>query len=183
MDYDANLRTITTNRLQLRLFQQADAQEVQRLCHNKQLYQNTLHLPFPYKLKDAKEWIKHHKENFQKGRLFEMAVTDKENGCLYGAIALSYKSHANNGELAYWIGEEYWGNGYATEAGEAILEFAFQVKLYHRVYALSFDTNPGSKRVLEKIGMKQEGVLREHVKKDEQYKDLVYFGMLKGSKS
>lgn len=84
-----------------------------------------------------------------------------------------------HGEIAYWVGEEYWGNGYATEAAEAIVEFAFVEKGYHKVFARYFDSNGASGRVLEKVGMKKEGILREQVKKDDAYVDLVYLGMLK----
>lgn len=53
-------------------------------------------------------------DNFNDDKCFELAITDKTTGKLYGAIALSNHQKFNNGELAYWIGEEYWGNGYAT---------------------------------------------------------------------
>ncbi|WP_342562146.1 GNAT family N-acetyltransferase [Paenibacillus sp. FSL R7-0345] len=56
-------------------------------------------------------WIDRHEADFGAGLLYEFAVTDKVSGVLYGAIALSRNEKFNNGELAYWIGEEFWGNG------------------------------------------------------------------------
>ncbi len=73
---------------------------------------------------------------------------------LYGAIALTNNQRFNNGEIAYWIGEGYWGNGYATEAAQAILQFAFAEKQYHKVFARYFKSNPASGRMMQKLGMK-----------------------------
>ncbi|MFD0048413.1 GNAT family N-acetyltransferase [Actinomycetes bacterium NPDC127524] len=179
MIYSKTEKIIDTNRLRLRLFNETDAQEVAKLCNNYNLYKNTLYLPYPYSIEDALSWIKNHLDNFNDDKYFEFAITDKTTEELYGAIALSNHQKFNNGELAYWIGEEYWGNGYATEAAKAILEFAFIEKGYNKVFARYFHSNPASGRVIEKIGMKKEGSLREHVKKDEEYIDLVYCGILK----
>lgn len=86
-------------------------------------------------MEDALTWIDRHEADFGAGLLYEFAVTDKVSGVLYGAIALSRNEKFNNGELAYWIGEEFWGNGYATEAAEAMLKYAFEDRLYHKVFA------------------------------------------------
>lgn len=178
MAYSEEARIIGTDRLLLRLFKESDAPEVTRLCNNYNIYKNTLYLPYLYYKEDALIWIKDHFENFEEERSFEFAITDKLTGKLYGAIALSNQSKFSNGELAYWIGEEYWGNGYATEAAEAVLEFAFAEKGYHKVFARYFHTNPASGRIMEKIGMKKEGTLKEHLKKDDEYIDLIFFGIL-----
>jgi RimJ/RimL family protein N-acetyltransferase len=50
------------------------------------------------------------------------------------------------------------GNGYATEAAQAILHFAFEEKQYHKVFARYFNSNPASGRVMQKLGLKKEGV-------------------------
>lgn len=179
MIYSNTEKTIETNRLVLRLFKESDAQEVTRLCNNYNLYKNTLYLPFPYSIEDALSWMKNHVENFNNNKSYEFAITDKFSGKLYGAIALSNNQRFHNGEIAYWVGEEYWGNGYATEAAKAMLEFAFMEKQYNKVFARYFDSNPASGKVIEKIGMKKEGVLRDQVMKDNEYIDLVYYGILK----
>lgn len=178
MLYDHENKTITTNRLVLRLFQKADAENVSRLCNNYNIYKNTLYLPYPYSIEDALSWIEHHLDNFIIDRSYEFAITDKESGELYGAIALSNNQQFNHGEIAYWIGEEYWGSGYATEAAQAILHFAFKEKQFHKVFARFFRSNPASGRVMQKIGMKQEGILIDHVRKENQYEDLVYYGII-----
>ena len=179
MIYDNQNKTIATERLTLRLFQKSDAEAVTRLCNSYNIYKNTLYLPFPYYIEDALLWIGRHLENFNRNISYEFAITDKDSGELYGAIALSNNSKFQHGELAYWIGEGSWGNGYATEAAQGILQFAFQEKQFHKVFARHFQSNPASGRVLRKIGMKKEGVLIEHVIKDKRLEDLVYYGLIK----
>lgn len=179
MIYKEKEKTIETNRCILRLFTKEDAPEVVKLCNNYNLYKNTLNLPYPYSIEDATSWMEHHLDHFDNNKSFEFAITDKATGELYGAIALSNHQTFNNGEIGYWVGEEFWGNGYATEAAKAILEFAFIEKNYNKVFARCFHSNPASSRVIEKLGMKKEGILREQVKKCEEYLDLVYYGILK----
>ena len=179
MNFNSENRTLTTKRLILRLFQKSDAAIVAKLCNNYNIYKNTLYLPYPYSDDDALAWIERHLENFEEDKAYEFAITDKASGDLFGAIELSNNKKFQNGELAYWVGEEYWGNGYATEAARAILEFAFHEKQFHKVFARYFSINPASGKVLEKIGMQKEGVLLDHVKKDKRFEDLIYYGIIK----
>lgn len=178
MIYNHQNKTITTDRLVLRLFRKSDAPAVTRLCNNYNIYKNTLYLPYPYTEDDALSWIKNHLDNYEADKLYEFAITDRKTGELFGAISLSNNKSFNHGEIAYWIGEEYWGKGYATEAAQAILEFAFKGKQLHRVFARFFHSNPASGKVMQKLGMKEEGILKDHVKKENQYLDLVCYGII-----
>lgn len=178
MSYNNTNRTIATERLLLRMFTSSDAAAVTRLCNNLNIYKTTLYLPYPYTIDDALSWIDRHEANFDARLSYEFAVTDKISGALYGAIALSYTEKFNNGELAYWIAEEFWGNGYATEAADAMVKFAFEDRLYHKVFARYFSSNIASGKVMEKIGMSREGILREHIRKDGRYEDLVHYGII-----
>lgn len=179
MIFNDQNKTISTNRLILRLFQKSDATTVAKLCNNYNIYKSTLYLPYPYEEADALGWIEQHLENFNRNRLYELAITDKKSGELYGAIGLSNNETFQQGELAYWVGEEYWGKGYATEAAQAMVEFAFEIKNYHKIFARYFGSNPASGKVMEKIGMKKEGILIDQVKKDGHFEDLVYYGIVK----
>lgn len=182
MLYNDINRTITTDRLHLRLFEKSDAETVTKLCDNYNIYRSTLTLPYPYTLECAVSWIEHHLNNFLADKLYEFAICDRQTGALYGAIALSNNQRYEHGELGYWIGEEFWGKGYATEASRALLDFAFDVKTYHKVYARYFASNPASGRVMEKIGMVQEGILIDHIKKENQYEDLIHYGVVRNTR-
>lgn len=178
MEYNQEKIMIKTERLILRLFQTSDVAKVTTLCNNYNIYKNTLYLPYPYSQNDALSWIENHYDNFIQEKSYEFAVTDKETNEVYGAIALSNNKRNNQGELAYWVGEPYWGNGYATEAARAIVQFAFEEKKIHKVFARYFSSNPASGKVMEKIGMEKEGVLKEHVIKDGKYEDLICYGSI-----
>jgi len=178
MAYIREKLMITTERLVLRLFQASDAETVAKLCNNYNIYKSTLYLPYPYSLNDALSWIERHYDYFMEDISYEFAVTDKETGELYGAIALSNNKRFNQGEIAYWIGEQYWGKGYATEAAQSILQFGFEEKKLHKVFARFFSSNPASGKVMKKIGMTQEGILKDHIIKDGKYEDLVFYGVI-----
>lgn len=77
------------------------------------------------------------------------------------------------GELGYWMGRPFWGKGYGTEAAGKMLEI---VKL-NKVFAQAFSSNPGSYRIMEKIGLKQEGMLKEHVYRFNVFHDIVVYGL------
>lgn len=178
MIIDKKNYSIHTDRLYLRLFEKNDAETVKELCNNINVYKTMLYIPYPYSLNDALVWIENHKKNFDEDRLYEFAITDKESGDVLGAISLSNNQKYKNGEMGYWIGEKYWGNGYGTEAAKAIIEFAFVEKKFHKVFARYFKSNPASGRIMEKVGMEQEGILKDQVIKDGKYEDLVYFGII-----
>lgn len=177
--YDVTTQTITTERLRLRKFELSDAERVQELCNNYNIYKSTINLPYPYHLENAINWINTHKENFDNDRLYEFAISDKNSGTLYGAIGLSNNKNHKNGEVAYFIGEEFWGRGYGTEALTAIINFAFDYKNYHRIYARFFESNPASGRMMQKAKMAYEGKQIDHIFKENRYETLLLYGIIK----
>lgn len=89
---------------------------------------------------------------------------------------------AGRGEIGYWIRPEEQGNGYATEAAELGLRYAFDERGLHKVMARVFEGNTPSRRVLEKLGFEEEGHLSEHYYVDGQYVDAYLFGLLNGGR-
>jgi ribosomal-protein-alanine N-acetyltransferase len=171
--------TLQTARLILRPFQLSDAADVQRLAGAPEVASTTLNIPHPYKDGMAEEWIARHQEQFDNGQMVHFAVTLKPQGTLTGAVGLEINARHERAEMGYWIGVPYWGNGYCTEAARAVLRYGFEVLKLHRIFASHFPRNPPSGRVMEKIGMKQEGLLRGHVKKQDRFEDYVVYGLLR----
>ena len=66
------------------------------------------------------------------------------------------------GEIGYALDRRYWGQGYATEAAQAMIAFGFERLHLHRIVGTCHPSNVGSIRVLEKLGMSYEGCLREN---------------------
>lgn len=85
-------------------------------------------------------------------------------------------------ELSYWIAPESQGNGYATEAADLCLTHAFDELGLHKVWARTVGDNEASKRILEKLGFQQEGILREHWYGFDRYVDEHRFGLLRSDR-
>lgn len=96
-----------------------------------------------------------------------------------GFVALfDWNESAGHAELAYWIAPDEQGNGYATEAVELAVEYAFDERRCHRLDAGAHATNDASRALLEKLGFEEEGRRREHVFLDGEYVDTVLYGLL-----
>ena len=78
---------------------------------------------------------------------------------------------------------EHWGRGIATEAVRVLLEHAFDDLGLERLFAHHFPWNPASGRVLEKAGLRREGVLRGHVQKDGRAVDNVLYGLARADRA
>lgn len=81
-------------------------------------------------------------------------------------------------EVGYMVAPEEWGNGYATDALATLCEYAFGERRLHKLYAVAFETNPASRRVLEKVGFVEEGRLREEAFVDGAHVDAYRYGLL-----
>ncbi len=72
----------------------------------------------------------------------------------------------------------FWGRGYCTEVGRSLLDHAFGPLGLHRIQAFHFVRNTASGRVLQKIGMRREGLCRVYVQKWNQFEDCELYGIL-----
>jgi len=176
--YDPTNKTITTERLILKTFRLSDVADITRVCDNYNVSKSTLFIPYPYDSDYAAAWVSTLEESFANSRSYDFAITDKNTGEFYGGISISHNAEDNNGEFGFWLGEPYWGKGYATEAARAIIDFGFTVKKFHKVYARHFESNPASGKVLQNAGMKQEGLFLEHILKDDKYENVVQYGLI-----
>ncbi len=94
---------------------------------------------------------------------FQLAVTLKSNGLLIGNCGIRMdKPDAFQADIGYELDPKHWNHGYATEATHAIVDFGFTHFGVHRIWANCVADNIGSAHVLEKLGMKLEGRLREN---------------------
>ncbi len=172
------LPTLQTPRLILRPFTATDAPRVQQLAGAREIADTTSTIPHPYPDGVAEQWIATHAENFQRGKGLTFAIT-LADGELVGAISLTSISREHGrAELGYWVGVPYWNKGYCTEAAAAVVAYGLDVLGLHRITAHYFARNVASGRVLAKIGMIREGVLRQHARKWDRFEDLVACALL-----
>ena len=175
----STLPTLATKRLILRPFTLADAPEVQKLAGSFEIADTTLNLPHPYPDGAAESWISAHQKTWELGSGLTLAITMKDTGQLIGAIGLTINKDHHRAEMGYWVAVPFWGKGFCTEAARAMLGHGFSELKLNRIYATHLTRNPASGKVMQKIGMKYEGCLRQHVKKWNKFEDLAYYGMLR----
>ncbi|AOV15730.1 hypothetical protein BJI67_00450 [Acidihalobacter aeolianus] len=173
------LPTLETPRLRLRPFAATDAPDVQRLAGDFAIADTTAHIPHPYEDGVAESWIATRAEAFAQGTGLSLAIAARSGGDLIGAISLMQIAPGHQAELGYWIGRPYWGNGYCTEAGEAMLRHVFGELGLIRVHALHLSRNPASGRVMQKLGMRHEGHRRQHHLRHGRPEDIELYCILK----
>jgi [ribosomal protein S5]-alanine N-acetyltransferase len=172
--------TIDTERLVLGRFEDAEAPELQRLAGAREIADTTLVIPHPYELTDAEQFIALQREGAAEGNELIFAIHRRGDARLVGSIALREIDPDHlQAELGYWIGVPYWGQGYATEAARAVVNLGFEQLGLNRIYAHHMARNPASGRVLERIGMRCEGLLRQRVRKWGRFEDVVIYSRLR----
>lgn len=169
---------MATERLVLRAFVPENAPDVQSLCGAREVARTTRPIPHPYPDGEAERWISTHRTQFESGEAVHFAVELSETGELIGGVTLAISRDDDRAHLTYWIGVPYWCRGYATEAAREAIRHAFEDLDLHRVHAAHFGSNPASGRVMQKVGMTREGIMREHHKKWGEYEDRVAYGLL-----
>ena len=175
---DVTLPILETARLTLRPWTLADASRMQQLAGNKCVARYT-RLPHPYEDGEAEKFISTHASDFEQGKSLVLAVTLQETGEIVGCIGLHGDFKSGIAELGYWIGAEYWGKGYCTEAAQAVVDYAFRALAVCRIHAAHFGGNPASGRVMEKVGLQPEGRRRGHLFRWGEYDDEVLYGLLR----
>jgi RimJ/RimL family protein N-acetyltransferase len=169
---------LQTERLVLRPFELADAPVVQRLAGSRAIADTTLSIPHPYPEGAAEEWIQSHAPRYREGRLATFAISSPPDRSVLGAVGLVIVPAHATAELGYWVGEPYWGRGYATEASGALLEFGFRTLRLHRIHAHHLVRNPASGRVMQKLGMRLEGTHRHAIRKWGIFEDVAHYAIL-----
>jgi RimJ/RimL family protein N-acetyltransferase len=167
--------TLETQRLILRPWAEADIPELVRLIGAREVAATTLRIPHPYREEHAREFLRIvEKEDEQR-----LSIRLRNNERLCGGVGLHPTAAHQHAELGYWLGVPFWGHGYATEAAHAVVRHAFEHLKLNRIFASHFDGNVASARVLQKLGMRHEGCLRQHILKWGKFIDLQLYAILR----
>jgi RimJ/RimL family protein N-acetyltransferase len=144
---------LETKRLALRAPRLKDAKTVAMLANDRRIAENTARIPHPYKIADAEGFVA--LANTAGGETVFLITL--HNRTVIGACGLT-AIDGQPPELGYWLGVNYWGRGYATEAVHAMVDYAFTDLGHDALQAGARVTNPASRRVLEKCGFQWTGV-------------------------
>jgi [ribosomal protein S5]-alanine N-acetyltransferase len=95
------------------------------------------------------------------GEEFSWVITRPEKDRVIGVIGCRVREHA--ADIGYVMSRNYWNRGYTTEAANTVVDWASNLEFVYRVWAVCDVENIASARVLEKIGMQREGILRRYI--------------------
>jgi RimJ/RimL family protein N-acetyltransferase len=150
---EQSIPVLETERLILRAPRLEDAKAIATLANDRRIAENTARIPHPYRVADAEAFIAG--VNVPGGEVVFL-ITDLDD-TLLGACGVSTLD-GQGPELGYWLGVPFWGQGYATEAVRAVIDYAFTELEHEFLNAGARVTNPDSRRVLEKCGFQWTGV-------------------------
>jgi RimJ/RimL family protein N-acetyltransferase len=160
-------------RCQVRSWRETDAESLAIHANNRRVWINLRdRFPHPYSLADARAFI----QAARTGRpetMFAIAVQAVAVGGI--GVTLHEGVERVSAEIGYWLGESYWGRGIMTEALSAVTAHAIQAHNLTRVYAVPYEWNAASFRILEKVGYVCEGRMRRSAIKDGQVVDQLLY--------
>ena len=142
---------LETERLVLRRPTLADVKAIARLANDRRIAQNTARIPHPYAVSDAEAFVNLVAEQPQDANFL---IT--REGEVLGGVGIDLKPAAP--EIGYWLGVPFWGQGYATEAARAVIDYAFEEFGSAELRAGARVVNTASRRVLEKCGFQWTNV-------------------------
>jgi len=142
---------LETERLVLRAPRANDAEALAQLINDRRIAINTARIPYPYSVEDAELFIA--AVNRRGG---EVAFLITLHDALIGGCGVAQSD--SGPELGYWVGVPFWGQGFATEAAGAVIDYAFGSLGHEVIEAGARVSNPASRRVLEKCGFQWTGV-------------------------
>jgi len=149
---EAGRCVLETDRLLLRRPTLADVRAISHLANDRRIAENTRRLPHPYSQDHAVEFVR--------GIAIDQCETAfliENNHTPIGMVGVDWRE-GEMPELGYWLGVEHWGQGFATEAARAVIDFTFEEFEIEHLRSGTRVANPSSRNVLEKCGFQWSGV-------------------------
>jgi RimJ/RimL family protein N-acetyltransferase len=165
---------IKTERLLLRRFKDADRRDVIEFASHPSVARATPEIEATEE--GVRRYIALQKsfQSFERNRCFDLAIERIADEKVIGLLTLIRRKN-RQAELGYALGVKFRGQGYATEAGVALIEYAFKELELHRISATTSSANASSYRVMERLGMRREAPLKEASFRDGvRYDTLIY---------
>ena len=173
-------RTIETERLLLRRFTVDDAQEFFQNVTSDLEVNRFLTWQLHETVEDTKTLLSEWTKRYESPERYCWAIVLKETGQIVGTIAApTVKNRIETVEVTYCIGSKWWGQGIVPEALKNVMKYFFEEIQANRIEAGFDANNPKSGRVMEKVGMKKEGFMRQAGRNNQGLFDLIMYAILK----
>lgn len=174
-----NFPRLETQRLLLREMRPDDAQDLWHFLSDQEVVRYYDRRPMQY-LAEVKNMIERHRMRFELNEGVRWAITIKGMPGVVGTCGFFWEWSNKRGELSYVLSKEYWGHGLMPEAINAIIHYGFTSwSGLNRIEAYVVDRNIASRRVLQKLGFRQEGFFRERLFADNQFHNESLYALLR----
>jgi [ribosomal protein S5]-alanine N-acetyltransferase len=174
------LPELRTERLLLRALRDSDAEDVFAYAKQPEVARHTLWDPHR-SIQDSYAFLDFVQVQHRSGQAFIWGMVHAGETRVIGTIGLAnFVPQHSRAEIGFAIASRYWGQGYTTEAVRAVLRFSFRDLQLNRIEAYCKVENVASARVLEKTGLRFEGVLREREFIKGRFENLKLYAMLRG---
>jgi RimJ/RimL family protein N-acetyltransferase len=171
---------LKTPRLRLRPVKLSDASAIQKAASARMIADTMISLRHPYPAGEAERYIARQQAEQKTGRSVTFTIEQLAEGWFCGLVEVrDIDREHSQGELSFWLAVEAWGQGYMSEVVQEVVRYGFESFGLNRLYAYHMTRNPASGRVLEKNGFKQEGLLRQRVRKWGQFEDVALWAILR----
>ena len=173
------LPTLPGQRVRLRWLRDEDVAALFRIFGDPEVTRYWGHSVLP-DLSAARVLLKEIREKFAQQRLFQWGVALLATDAVIGTCTLaSLDSENRRAELGFALARAYWGQGYMGDALRALLRFGFSDMQLHRLTADTDPRNERSIRIMEQLGFRREGYLREHYLLHGEPQDSILYGLLR----
>jgi len=163
---------------ELRRWQPDDAKSLAENANNIKIYNNLRDaLPHPYSLEDARRFIEATLKKGLPTTNFAITVDKKAVGSI--GIVVQEDVQRISAEMGYWLGENYWGRGIMSRVIKQMTDYVFANFDIIKIYAIPFDFNTASQKVLQKAGFELEAILKKAAVKNGKIVDLYYYSIIK----
>lgn len=163
---------IETERLILRRMRVSDAKDMYDYARRDEVTRYLLWAPHD-SLEYTCNYLRQVEKGYRADSFHDFGVVFKENNKLIGTCGFARIDHANStAEVGYVLNPDYWGMGIAAEALDAVIRMGFEKQKFNRIEARYMADNTRSRRVMEKCGMKYEGILRQSIFAKDSYVDV-----------
>ena len=175
-----NFPGLTTERLILREMEPTDAADIMTFRGDPEVEKwNTRSTNVFTRIDQALDWVKELEKGFSEKECVCWGITLRGEDRVIGFVELGYGREERVASIGYVMARGYWGRGIATEAVRAAILFAFEGMTIHRLNINTRIDNLGSMRMMEKLGIPCDGVIREcALGEDGKYQSWAWFGLL-----
>ena len=174
-----SMPTLETPRLILRRIAMSDAKDIFAYSCDEEVARHVL-WSAQKSVGEAKDYCRFMMRKYKNDEPSSWGIIEKSTGRLVGTIGfMDYSEDNASVEVGYSLARWLWNGGYMTEALSRVIDYAFDAMDINRIEAQHELTNPSSGRVMEKCGMRKEGVLRQRLYNKGKYVDVALYAILR----